>query len=399
MALIGAVLVGYIAFASFLVEQVIAIAGTLALLYILLAVADEGFSVALRSKGLLGRALTATLGIRSDTLDQIAILLSGITRVTILLAAVLLVLAPWRIESGDMLATVEAAFFGFSVGDVRISLSTIIVAVLLFAGVIAATRGLQRWLEIKYLPHTKLDAGLQNSIKTSLGYVGGIVALGLGLSHVGVGFERLAIVAGGLSVGIGLGLQTITNNFVSGLILLWERAIRIGDRITVGSEQGYVRRINVRSTEIETFDRALVVMPNSSLITGVVKNWVRNDRIGRIALPFTLPVTADPEAVRAMLIKTAKAHDVVLAIPTPQVFFVTLTETQVQLDLTCYVEDVESAARVTSDLLFDIHGQFKAAGLIQPPATPVVTSPALEKLDAWLTATMTEVQASAARGR
>ena len=144
-----------------------------------------------------------------------------------------------------------------------------------------------------------------------------------------------------------------------------------------------------------TFDRALVVMPNSSLITGVVKNWVRNDRIGRISLPFSLPVTADPEAVRAMLAKTAKAHDLVLAIPTPQVFFVTLTETQISFDLVCYVEDVESAQRVTSDLLFDIHAQFKAAGLIQPPAVPTVTSPALEKLDAWLNATVAERRRSA----
>ncbi len=386
LILIAAIVTGYTAFAAFMVEQIIAVAGTLALLYLLLAVTDEGVAALFNPKSRFGRALSATLGLRADTFDQIVILLSGFSKITLYLAAVLLVLAPWRIESGDMLATVEAAFFGFSVGDVTISLSTIIVAVALFAVVMGTTRALQRWLEVTYLPHTKLDIGLQNSIKTSLGYVGAIIALGVSLGHMGLSFERLTLIAGGLSVGIGLGLQTITNNFVSGLILLWERAVRVGDRITVGADEGYVRRINVRSTEIETFDRALVVMPNSSLITGVVKNWVRNDRVGRISLPFVLPLTADPETIRSVLIKAGKSHDLVLAIPSPQVFFKVMTDTQIHLDLVCYVEDVESSIRVTSDLLFAIYGRFKELGLVAPAAPAVVTSPALDKLDAWLSA-------------
>ena len=393
VVLLGAVAVGYVAFAAFLVEQIIEVAGTLALLYLLLVVADEGLVTAFRPRSPLSRAFTATMGVRSGTLDQAAVLLAGIARIALYVAAILLVLAPWRIESTDMLDTIQAAFFGVSLGDVTISLSAMIVAVLLFVACIVATRAVQRWLELKFLPHTKLDSGLRNSIKTSLGYVGVIVALALSLSHLGLSFERLTLVAGGLSLGIGLGLQTVTNNFVSGLILLWERAIRVGDWITVGEEQGYVRRINVRSTEIETFDRALVIMPNSSLITGVVKNWVRNDRIGRIKLPFALPLTADPEAVRAMLIGTAKAHDLVLGIPSPQVFFTSLTDTGMKFDLVCFVEDVEGAIRVTSDLLFEIHAQFKAAGLAQPLPAPVVSSPALDKLDAWLTAKLADTPA------
>ena len=200
LVLIGSVLVGYVAFASFVVEQIIAVAGTLALLYILLAVADDGFAAAFRAKGLLGRTLIATLGVRTDTLDQIAILLAGISRIALYLTAILLVLAPWRIESGDLLVTLQAAFFGFSVGDVRISLAAIIIALLLFCVTLGATRALQRWLEIKYLPHTKLDAGLQNSIKTSLGYVGTTVALGLALDACR-GRVRAAGHRGGWSLG------------------------------------------------------------------------------------------------------------------------------------------------------------------------------------------------------
>ena len=125
------------------------------------------------------------------------------------------------------------------------------------------------------------DLGLRNSIRTSLGYLGFLVAAGLALGYLGLNYEKLALVAGALSVGIGFGLQSIVNNFVSGLILLWERAVRVGDWIVVGADQGFVRRINVRSTEIETFDRAQVIIPNSNLVSGVVTNLVRNDRSGR----------------------------------------------------------------------------------------------------------------------
>ena len=155
-----------------------------------------------------------------------------------------------------MFGSLQAAFFGFRIGDVTISLSSIALAVFLFAVALAITRALQHWLDQRFLPSTQLDTGLRNSIRTSLGYVGFLIAAIIGLGQVGLDFQKLAIVAGALSVGIGFGLQSIVNNFVSGLIILWERAIRVGDWVVVGDEQGYVRRINVRSTEIETFDRA-----------------------------------------------------------------------------------------------------------------------------------------------
>ena len=390
LTLLVSVLVGFVAFAAFLVEQLIAVAGTLALLYILLILAEEGFGGLTKPDAPAARGLSSILGMGRERLDQIAILLSGLVKVALYVAAVLLVLAPWRIESGDMLATVEAAFFGFSIGGATISISSLMVAALLFGAAIGGTRAVQRWLEGQYLPHTKLDTGLQNSLVTSLGYVGFIVALGLALAYLGLSFERLTLIAGGLSLGIGLGLQSVTNNFVSGLIMLWERAVRVGDWVEVGAEQGFVRRINVRSTEIETFDRALVIMPNASLVSGVVKNWVRNDRVGRIKLSFTVPLSADPEAVRAALISTAKAHERVLTMPTPSVLFTALSEANMSFDLICFIEDVEARARVTSDLLYDIHAKLKAAGYADPPPAPTVSSPALDRLEAWLNAKLAE---------
>lgn len=393
----GALLIGFIAFAAFLVLQIAFVSAILVALVLLLGLVDEGVTALLDPARGLGRMLLHTLGLRRSALDILGILLAAMARVVLVAVALLLALAPWRIESGDMLSTVQAAFFGFAIGDLVISPSSIAVAVILFLVALGVTHAVQRWLEGTLLPRTRLDAGLQNSIKTSLGYVGVMVACALGMSQLGVSFERLAIVAGALSVGIGFGLQSIVNNFVSGLILLWERAIRVGDWIVVGDEQGYVRRINVRSTEIETFDRATVIVPNSNMVSGVVKNWLRNDRVGRIRLPFTVGFDADPEKVRTILIEEAKANEHVLSIPSPQVLLAALGEANMRLELVCYLEDVETTQRTTSDLLFAILGRLRGIGLMNPPGPPTLGSPVLDKLDAWLSAKVAETGNGVAR--
>ena len=242
---------------------------------------------------------------------------------------------------------------------------------------------------MKFLPQTQLDSGLRNSIKTSFGYAGFLVAVAVALGHLGLTFDQVAIVAGALSVGIGFGLQSIVNNFVSGLILLWERAIRVGDWVVVGDEQGYVKRINVRSTEIETFDRATMIVPNSNLISGVVKNWVSGDKVGRIRVMVPVNLAADPEKVREILIACAKANELVIKIPAPQAIFSGMAETGLKFELICYVGDVETSLRVKSDLHFEIFKRFKEAGIgIAPPAGPpaIVNVAGFEKLGEILTA-------------
>ena len=376
-AIAAAVLVGYVAFASFLADQIFWVACVVAVVYLLAALADEGFAAAMLPSAPVGRALASALGIRKESLAQLAILLAGAAQMALYGIGALLVVAPWGLQSEDLAGSMRAAFFGFSVGDVTISPSNILVALLLFGLALGLTRAIQGWLDQRFLPLTQLDRGLRNSIRTSLGYLGFVLAAGLALSHLGLGLERLAIVAGALSVGIGFGLQSIVNNFVSGLILLWERAIRVGDWIVVGEDQGYVRRINVRSTEIETFDRLTVIVPNSNLVSGVVKNWVRGDRVGRVRVTMVLGNETDTEAARDLLVASARAHESVLRIPAPAVVFAAIGPSSSTLDLFCYVDDVETSARIRSDLLFDIHKRFKAAalvGVLPPPPVPAVVN-------------------------
>lgn len=385
-AIFASVLIGYVAFGAFLVEQVVWVTFIGAMLYLLVSLANEGIVVALRPPSPVARAAVTSLGLRRESLEQFGVLLAGVASVCLIVMAVLLVLAPWGIESDDMLTNVRAAFFGFKVGDVTISLSSIAFALLAFGLGLFITRSLQNWLEGSFLPHTQLDTGLRNSIRTSVGYTGFILAASLALGYLGLSFEKLAIVAGALSVGIGFGLQSIVSNFVSGLILLWERAIRVGDWVVVGDEQGYVKRINVRSTEIETFDRATMIVPNSNLVTGVVKNWVRSDKVGRIRIPITVNLVAEPSHVRDVLIEVAKAQELVVKIPAPSVLFVAMTDKDYKFELLCFVSDVEKSTRVKSDLHFAIHARFKEVGIgIAPPAAPpappaVVNIGGLERL-------------------
>lgn len=359
-------LIGYVAFASFLVDQSAWIIIVATLVGLGLMLADQGLQTLLAGDGRVAMTLQTNVGLRKRSLQQVAVIGAGLAKLVLIIIGAMLVLAPWGVESTDLTSSLKAAFFGFKVGDVTISLSAVIIAGLLFAIGLTATKALTRWLDDRFLPATDLDPGLRNSLRTMVRYVGFTAALALSISSLGLSLERLTIVAGALSVGIGFGLQSIVSNFVSGLILLWERPIRVGDLIVVGDGEGIVRRINVRSTEIETFDRSTVIVPNSNLISGVVKNRVRSDRTGRVIVSLAVPRSADPERVNKVMLKAAKDHADVLAEPKPRVLFKKITETALEFDLVCIVPDVDLVGVVSSDLHFAIFSSLSRAGIGQP---------------------------------
>jgi small-conductance mechanosensitive channel len=237
---------------------------------------------------------------------------------------------------------------------------------LLFVVVLIVTRMVRGWIRNTLLPRTTLDAGLQNSIATVIGYVGGVLAIAAGLSEVGLSLQNVAIVAGGLSLGIGFGLQAIVNNFISGLILLAERPIRVGDIIVVKGEEGYVRRISVRSTEIETYDRANVIIPNSELVTNIVKNWTHLDTSGRTLVKIGVAFNSNPEKVREILLAAADQHSQVMKVPEARVLLLGFGENALEFELRCVVTNVDFAATVRSDLYFSILQSFRTAGIEIP---------------------------------
>ncbi len=305
---LGATLAGYVAFATYVVDQTMEVAMVIAMLYVLDAVIQEGTEALLKPGAALGRGLMSAIALRRDALEQIVVLVQGFARLVVIIAGVALILARWNV-SQDFASTLRNAYFGFKIGGLTLSLSSLLVAGAALAIGMGTTRALQNWLSARYLPRTRLDAGVSNSIRTIVGYVGVLVALLISGAQLGVDSQKLAIVAGALSVGIGFGLQSIANNFVSGLILLWERGIRVGDLIVVGAEQGFVRRINARATEIETFDRGILIVPNATLVGGPVKNWMHTDRTGRVLITVNIAYESDADTAREILIAAAKAQE------------------------------------------------------------------------------------------
>jgi potassium-dependent mechanosensitive channel len=353
------------ALGAFLQDQIIWLAMVGAVLLILVALVDEYIGHGVSPEGAVGKQVMQQVGLSKSSLKQISILSNGFFRVVLFVAASMFVLAPWGLDGGDTLGTLKAALFGFSVGGVTISLSNIILAIAFFIIGFSITKAVKRWLEKSYLPHTKLDVGLRNSIATSIGYLGIIIATMMAASTLGLSLDKFTIVAGALSVGIGFGLQSIVNNFVSGLILLWERPIRVGDWIVVGDEQGIVKRINVRSTLIETFDRAALIVPNSEFISGRVKNWMHNDRTARIVIPVGVGYGSDPDRVRKILVEVAKDNKEVLKEPHPRVYFVRLGDSSMEFELRCFA-DVDFVLPVKSELMFQIHKQLTKAKIDIP---------------------------------
>lgn len=359
----GGALFGYIAFSSFLTGQVIWLIIVLGGLAITLNLIEEVVGELTRPGEAATRRLSTMFGVDASAVTLAGILVSGSLRAFATLIAVFLLIAPWGVDSRDALGMVRSAFFGVKIGGITLSLAAILGSLGIFAIGLFITRAVQRWLDQRFLPATRMDVGLRNSIYTGVGYLGVIIAAAIGFTYLGIDFQNLAIVAGALSVGIGFGLQSVVSNFVSGLILLAERPIKAGDLIVVGDSEGYVRRINVRATEIETFDRAVLIVPNSALVSSNVKNWMHNDLLGQAKIRIGVAHGADPEQIRQLLVDIAKANPMVLSHPTPKVFMTDLTEGAMFFELGCVVANVDNVATVRSDLRFEIIKRFAAAGL------------------------------------
>jgi len=259
---------------------------------------------------------------------------------------------------------------GFQLGPVRIIPIHWVTGIVVFSILVA----LVSWMRNEVLPgwiiKSRIERGAQEAIVTLSGYVGMIIAALIGLSLAGFSFTNLAIIAGALSVGIGFGLQNIVNNFISGIILLFERPIRTGDWVVVGNTEGYVRKISIRSTQIETFDRADVIVPNSELISNQVTNWMLRDPWGRVIVPIGVAYGSDVEKVRDLLLQVAREHPLVITDSTrvspPRVLFRSFGDNSLNFELRCFIRNVDQRLATVSELNFAIEKALREANIQIP---------------------------------
>jgi small-conductance mechanosensitive channel len=366
MGIVLSLIAGFSAFGAFVALRAVVAAAVLGALYLLLTATDALFTESLAADTTHSRRIASTLGVNPRNVGVVGVLLSAVIRALLILLALLLIVGPWEVSTADLIDSVQSIPLGFKIGEINISFTAILTAIAVLIAGLVVTRTAQHWVQRDLLPRTSIEPSLQLSIGTIFGYIGIIIAISFALAGLGIDLQKIAFVAGALSVGIGFGLQSIVSNFVSGIILLAERPIRVGDSIVVKGEEGWVRRIRVRATEIETFERASVIIPNSELITGMVKNWTHSNTMGRIIVKVGVAYRSDPEKVRDILLAIATEHPQVVQAPPPRAFFVSFGDNALQFELRCVVANVDNGLAVKSDIHLAIFKHFRAEGIDIP---------------------------------
>ncbi|MEM6898168.1 MAG: DUF3772 domain-containing protein [Pseudomonadota bacterium] len=362
LAIIAAIL-GYSALARYVISRIFFLAAIFSLGMFVRGMAQE--FIAIFRRRAVRRAKADEFVEESD--ERIVFFWVGVIIDVVLLALasplIMLLLGFEWVEVRDWLSD---AFFGFQIGNVRISISQILTAIVTFILILFATRFIQRAADTRVFSRARMDEGIRNSFRTLIGYAGMVIAVLSAVTMLGLNLASLAFVAGALSLGIGFGLQSIVNNFVSGLILLFERPIKVGDWVVVASGEGIVKRISVRSTEIETFDRSSMIVPNSELISSSVTNWTHKDKFTRIIVHVGVSYNEDPRAVIALLEKVIDDNPRVMNFPKPSVYFAGFGDSSLDFELRVFIRDTADRIPVQNELRIATFEAFVEAGIEIP---------------------------------
>lgn len=364
---------GYVALAATLARQMLWAGLVFATTYLLFQLVDDLCEAVLSSPGAFGQRLHKGLGIDAKLLDQASVLVSGVLRVVLFFYMIVALMAPFGTGPDEVFRRGSAVDQTLKVGDFTLAPQALLTALAVVVAGLLLIRLLKRWLSDRYFPNTSLEPGMRSSIVTLLGYVGGVVVIAVALASMGISVERIAWVASALSVGIGFGLQAIVQNFISGLILLAERPVKVGDWVVLGETEGDVRRVNVRATEIQLGDRSTMIVPNSEFITKTVRNMTLAGAPGRVLLRLPAPLDTDAHRMREVILAAFHAHEGVLDDPEPIVQLEGILNGTLTFLAIGYVSNPRNTGGVRSDLLFTILAALREAGLtLSPPATTAV---------------------------
>jgi small-conductance mechanosensitive channel len=360
-----ALLVGYIPLARFVTFELLWIGLVVSSLYLLIHfvvdLCESVFSPTTHS----GKILKSTLSVNDRHLSLASTLSSALGKTSLLLlAAVALLNGTFGTTTPlELLGKIADMWGGKGLEGMNIIPAHAVNALLCLVIGWYVLRSTRRWLDNEFLPKTMMDRGLRASLVTLFTNVGYVLIIMLTLSMLGIEWNKLAWIVSALSVGIGFGLQEIVKNFISGLILLTERPVKVGDLVSISGVEGDIRRINVRATEIQLSDKSTVIVPNSQLISQNVRNATMGNAQGVATIALTFPLDIDPEQVRNLLLEAYTLHESILETPSPSVSFKELGPNGIVLSVTGYVASPRMVSATRSDLLYEILKMLRAANI------------------------------------
>ncbi|WP_184355774.1 mechanosensitive ion channel family protein [Rhizobium sp. BK602] len=364
--LIFTAVIGYVGLARFIATQLIMISAVVATMYLGFQLGKAVSRQGVFAETIIGRFLENRFKLGEVALDQAGLVAGLSTYAIALLTGIPLILLSWGFHIQDLELIAYRLFTEIRIGNMSISLVGIFAGIMLFAGGYLVTRWVQRWLDSNVMARGQMDLGVRNSVKTGIGYLGIALAAIISISAAGIDLSSLALVASALSVGIGFGLQNIVSNFVSGLILLVERPFKVGDWIVSGTSEGIVKRISVRATEIETFRKQSIIVPNSELINASLGNWTHRNRLARSEIPVSVSFESDPKRVMEILLELVRGVPKILRNPEPHVEFLRFGPSSLDFEIRFYLSDLSDGMEIRNNLRIDILRRFREEGISIP---------------------------------
>ena len=359
---LGFSLFGYVKLAEYIFNRFFVSVGFIGLAYIF-----QKFIFVLFHQIMNKKFWNKNLRLTKNKITRIEYLFNFLTIPVVGVFVILCILAVWGVSVDIMIQNLKKVFVGFDIGGMHVSPSSIILGLVAFFITHNIFKIIKNSLSEGKLGEVfNMDVGIRTSMAALVGFGGTILALLVGLSVMGGSLKGLAIAAGALSLGAGLGLQNVVNNFVSGIILLFERPFKIGDWILVDQYEGIVKQINMRSTQIETFNKANVIIPNATLLSNSLINMTYKNKQARVDLLVGVDYNSDIELVKQTLLECTQDIKGILQVPNPYVAFMQLSDNSLDLRLSFYVADVGNKLSIQTNVYTNIVQKFRQRNINIP---------------------------------
>jgi len=360
-------LFGYIRLSEFIIDRFIISAVIIGVFYIIDNLLRVIFHQILRFKFWI-----RTLKINRRTLVKSEFWFGLLLTPVMWILATLTLLGVWGVSVDILLRNVKNFLIGFNFGGIHVSITSILLGIFAFFASLFLFKLLKSSFQNGKLSKIDMDEGVRNSVTTSIGFIGFIFSLILGVAVMGGSFDSIAIIAGALSFGAGLGLQNMVSNLVAGLTILFERPIKLGDWVIINGQEGIVKQINMRSTTLETGNKANIIIPNSDILSRSLVNMTYANRMGRADISVGVDYNSDIELVKKTLLEIAASDPNVLENPAPSVSFTNLGDNSLDFQLQCFTANVYNKGSIATNVREKIIKRFRELNINIPYPQRVV---------------------------